>query len=58
MKVDIHTHILPHSWPNLKERYGYGGFIQLCHCEDGSCDMMKVTVYGLLSEEWDGEVVS
>jgi len=41
MKVDIHTHILPETWPSLKERYGYGGFIQLCHCEDGTTDMMK-----------------
>ncbi len=30
-KVDIHTHILPKEWPNLKERYGYGGFINLEH---------------------------
>jgi aminocarboxymuconate-semialdehyde decarboxylase len=29
VKVDIHTHILPPDWPNLKERYGYGGFVQL-----------------------------
>lgn len=41
MKVDLHTHILPKTWPNLKKRYGYGGWIQLCHCDDGTCDMMK-----------------
>ncbi|CBY37791.1 unnamed protein product [Oikopleura dioica] len=41
MKVDIHNHILPREWPNLKERYGYGGFIQLKHREDGRADMMK-----------------
>jgi len=41
MKIDLHTHILPRTWPNLKERYGYGGWIQLCHCDDGTCDMMK-----------------
>lgn len=29
MKIDLHAHILPGSWPNLSERYGYGGFIQL-----------------------------
>ena len=32
LKIDIHTHILPKNWPNLKERYGYGGFVQLEHC--------------------------
>ena len=31
LKIDIHTHILPHSWPNLRERYGYGGFVRLEH---------------------------
>ena len=28
-KVDIHTHILPEKWPDLRERYGYGGFFRL-----------------------------
>lgn len=31
MKVDIHTHILPERWPDLRERYGYGGFVRLEH---------------------------
>src|SRR5262245_19702341 len=30
-KVDIHTHILPRDLPPFKEKYGYGGFIQLEH---------------------------
>ncbi|XP_071108413.1 2-amino-3-carboxymuconate-6-semialdehyde decarboxylase-like [Haliotis cracherodii] len=41
MKIDIHTHILPENWPDLKERYGYGGFIQLEHHCAGKAKMMK-----------------
>lgn len=29
LKIDIHTHILPPDWPDLRERYGYGGWVQL-----------------------------
>ncbi len=30
-KVDIHTHILPERWPDLRERYGCGGWVSLEH---------------------------
>ena len=40
LKIDIHTHILPENWPNLKERYGYGGFVQLDHCD--GCSRMLI----------------
>jgi aminocarboxymuconate-semialdehyde decarboxylase len=29
--IDIHTHILPEKYPDLRQRYGYGGFIRLEH---------------------------
>jgi len=30
-KVDLHTHILPKNWPDLKAKYGYGGWVQIEH---------------------------
>ncbi|WP_456426888.1 amidohydrolase family protein [Rhodocaloribacter sp.] len=40
-KVDIHTHILPKRWPDLRERYGYGGFIRLEHHKPCCARMLK-----------------
>lgn len=41
MKIDCHAHILPESWPSLKEKYGYGGFIYLDHHRPGFANMMR-----------------
>jgi len=40
LKVDLHTHILPRSWPDLKKKYGYGGFISLEHVSPSRARMM------------------
>lgn len=34
--IDIHTHILPPKWPDLRERYGYGGFVRMEQMPDPS----------------------
>lgn len=38
--IDIHTHILPREWPDLADRYGYGGFVRLVHEQPGCARMM------------------
>jgi aminocarboxymuconate-semialdehyde decarboxylase len=39
LKIDIHTHILPPEIPKFKDKFGYGGFIELRHCNDCQADM-------------------
>lgn len=57
-KVDLHTHILPKRWPNLRERYGYGGWVELEHT--GPC-CARMSVDGRFFREiadncWDPAV--
>lgn len=58
LKIDIHTHILPKTWPNLREKYGYGGFIHLDHHKCGCARMMMDDKFFREIEEncWSPEV--
>ena len=40
MKIDLHTHILPPRWPDLRERYGGDGWVRLEHTGTGCARMM------------------
>ncbi len=41
LKIDIHTHVIPENWPNLAERYGYGGWVQIEHTGPGCARMVQ-----------------
>ena len=57
LTIDIHTHILPETWPDLRERYGYGGFIRLEHHKPCCARMMMDDRFFREIEEnaWDAE---
>jgi aminocarboxymuconate-semialdehyde decarboxylase len=40
LKIDLHTHILPHDWPDLDAKYGYGGFVRMEHYRPCCARMM------------------
>ena len=41
LKIDMHSHILPHNIPNFAEKFGYGDFISLLHHKPDAARMMK-----------------
>ena len=48
--VDLHTHLLPKTWPNLAEKFGYEGWVSLDH----SCNCCaKMIVDGKVFREID-----
>ncbi|MCG8607730.1 amidohydrolase [bacterium] len=57
-KIDIHTHILPKNWPDLKEKYGYGGFVRLEHNGPACARMLidDVCFREIQDNCWDPEV--
>jgi len=58
LSIDIHTHILPKIWPDLKKKYGYGGWIHLDHHKCGCARMMKEEHFfrEIDSNCWDAQV--
>jgi aminocarboxymuconate-semialdehyde decarboxylase len=57
LTIDIHTHILPKTWPDLQQKYGYGGFVRLEHHKPCCARMMMDNKFFREVEEnaWDPE---
>jgi len=51
--IDLHTHILPERWPDLRERYGCGGWVSMEHC--GQC-RARMMIDGALFREVESDL--
>ena len=40
-RIDVHTHVLPEKLPRFKDKFGYGGFIELDHHKPCCARMMR-----------------
>jgi aminocarboxymuconate-semialdehyde decarboxylase len=58
LKIDVHTHILPERWPDLAEKYGYGGFVRLEHHKPCCARMLIDDKFfrEIESNSWDPKV--
>jgi len=56
-KIGIHTHVVPDNWPNLQERYGYGGWVQIEHTGPGCARMVQEGKHfrDIESNSWDAD---
>ncbi len=57
LKIDIHTHVVPDNWPNLQERYGYGGWVQIEHTGPGCARLVQEgkLFRGIEANSWDAD---
>jgi aminocarboxymuconate-semialdehyde decarboxylase len=58
VKIDVHTHILPEGWPDLRARYGYGGWVRLeRHAPRRARLVLDDTVFREITDNcWDARV--
>ncbi len=56
-QIDSHSHIIPRQLPKFKDKFGYGGFIELDHYKQGRARMMMDGTFfrEIKSNCWDEE---
>ncbi|MFC2176381.1 hypothetical protein ACFLR1_05370 [Bacteroidota bacterium] len=42
LKIDMHTHIMPHEMPDFAGKFDYGDSFMLNHIEPGKVNMMEM----------------